>query len=211
MCLYSNNIHHCSLATCKHINVHDEEQVCEITGICYPLDFIIPTQYECAKRSAPKQSQNAVIKPAKRARLGGEFGVSEKHQAEAYDVIKDILSKVKLSGETSSLIGLVDIKQLVDISQSLWRECIQTREYNLKPFRYRHRYHVIVVLYAGISGLKTPDGDKVLVPQNDVLKQWLPMRKTLPSLTRNKLQTGMITKTNKLFLAFMRELYPNLL
>jgi hypothetical protein len=166
---------------------------------------VIPTQYECAGRSAPKHTQNAIIHTAKRARLGGEYGVTEKHHSEATTLINQITTQVEIEDQ-STLASHLDIESIVALSQDLWRQCMQTKEYNDNPFRYRHRYHVLVVLYSFIKGIKIDYGEKTLIPHNDMIKKWLPPVRQLPRRLKD-VDVSTYTKTNKIFLSCMRELY----
>jgi hypothetical protein len=208
VCTATNNYHTCSLQTCNAFSFFDDEKVCDITGNCYPPDEVVPTQYDCARRTAPKRSAATPVsgkRTPKRARLGAN-GTCEKHKMEALHTIEQVLRPLRTSTD-EEVLPLVCVADIITRSESLWRQCIQTKVYKTQPFRYRHRYHVLVVLYACIKGLHIGTPKKTtLVESIDVIRQTLPPFKSLPRRIPD-LDQSTFTKTNKIFLACMRELY----
>jgi hypothetical protein len=203
ICLHSNNVHVCSSQLCNRLQPGDEDQVCEITANSYPLDYVVPQQYECAQPERVKPQQETFQRKAKRARLNVQ-SVTGKHEAEAYTMLSHVMEPLT-NKEGKSLMSVVNARDIIRVSEYLWGQCMQTSVYKAHPFRYRHKYHVLVVLYACIKGLFF---NKVqLVPQIDAIRQWLPPFKTLPKRVRD-LDISTFTKTNKIFLACMRELHP---
>ena len=218
VCVRSGNFHVCSMAACRCTTLYEDEYVCDITGNYYGLEAIIPPQYDNARPTAPRHpainssSNTSAVssnRKAKRPRVakGSRLhvcGVSEKHNSEALNVLTQVLRPL-LDGE-QPVTERCNLSELIAASQRLWSQCVSTNMYKLQPFRYRHRYHVLVVLYASIKGLKV--NTTTIVPQQDVIKRCLPPFKTLPRRIQD-LDQSTFTKTNKIFLACMRELYTS--
>lgn len=211
VCVHSGNYHICSMTACHETTIYDDEHVCEITGNSYAAEAVIPPQYNNAKPTAPRHSnskpQTGGAPSAKRQRVSKSSklhmsGVSEKQSAEALNVLTQVL-KPLYDGD-SLLTERCNIADLLASCQRLWSQCVSTSMYKLQPFRYRHRYHVLVVLYSSIKGLKVES--TTIVPYVDAIKRCLPPFKTLPRRIKD-LDQSTFTKTNKIFLACMRELY----
>jgi hypothetical protein len=204
ICLHSNNVHFCSLRACDHLVVDAETQVCSITAQSYPLDCVIPVQYECAQRTMPRAGPStAAQRSAKRVKLNVS-GSTEKHEAEAMNLLKSVLSPIVVRDTGQTLFASVSIEGLIQTCETLWKACVQTEEYSRQPFRYRHKYHVLVVLYVSIKGLSVR-GVQV-IPANALIRRWLPPS---PHIIKSlkELDQSTFTNTNKMFLACMTELY----
>lgn len=147
----------------------------------------------------------ATAPAAKRARLH-LMGVNEKHHMEAFNLIRQVLEPIRDTTDGVSIYNKVPVQSLLDTAERTWRECVQTNEYKQQPFRYRHKYHVLVVLYAAIKGLAITNSHTTLVEPNEIIKKHLPPFKTLPKRIKD-LNISTFTKTNKIFLACMREKY----
>jgi hypothetical protein len=206
LCQASGNLHICSVHKCKHLQSDDETQWCDITANTFPLECVVPLQYDCITHTAPKPAPDVLRRPAKRARLHMD-GMAEKHQTESLNTIRQVLGPLQ-DDEGVPLTESIDLMRIVCLAEDLWRKCIQTKEYSAQPFRYRHRYHVLVVLYASIKGLRMKAKATTLIPQNELVRRYMPPFKTLPKRITD-LDISTFTKTNKIFLACMRELYEN--
>jgi hypothetical protein len=216
VCVHSGNYHVCSMASCKNTTLYEEEYVCDITGNCYPLDAIIPSLYDNARAVKPapvrtdaQANGSTNQKPTKRPRIAkasrlGAPGVADKHRSEAINVLDQVLRP--LQDGDKPVTECCDMTDLLSSCKRLWSQCVKTNIYKLQPLRYRHRYHVLVVLYASIKGLKV--NSTTIVQQQDVIKRCLPPFKTLPRRIKD-LDQSTFTKTNKIFLACMRELYTS--
>lgn len=195
-------------------------------------------------------SQTAVPAKAKRARLGGTTHTIEVQEAQTVTLLRSILTSIEVSAaaattDDNAKLSLFDVLDaldapandssvdtkkkkktlfdaLVQTSQQLWRQCIHTKVYEKNPYKYRHNYHVLVVLYHSLVGFRTlavaavgtnavAHGSGVcLIEANAHLKKWLPplrmlFKKNIKGCTSFK--TGSYTKTSKIFLACMREIY----
>jgi hypothetical protein len=209
VCRLSNNIHFCSLSTCNRLQVDssEETQVCEITACCYPLDYVMSIEMEasCGMHSQlPKPSEpDKTICKRNRDQTDPTFIC--KQRLDTFNTIRSILSTIKTSAGTP-LLDALNTAEITETADRLWHMCVQTTEYKKQPYRYRHRYHVLVVLYGAIKGLHSGTSD-VLIKQNDLLRQYLPPFKLIPKRVKD-LDISTFTKTNKIFLACMRELFP---
>lgn len=208
VCIASNNVHFCSLTACNRLVSDAETQVCEITACCYGLDMAaVPAYYDCAKREKPNDVRgDADSRIQRRTREHTEDG---SNRTETFNLLRKVLEPLRAQPEDKSLASLVDLPMLMEVCERLWFLCTETRHYRSQPCRYRHRYHVLVVLYASIKGItvETRRGKtEVLVPHNEHIKRHLPPFKTLPRRIKG-LDVNTFTKTNKIFLACMRELH----
>lgn len=211
VCRRSNNIHFCSLSACNRLTTDGEEdsQVCEVTACCYPLNYVMSAEMEMnsgmhsqiPKAHAPDKTV------CKRNRDQANPTVAEKQRVDTHNTIKAILGPIRTKTGVP-LLEAVNTTLLAETANQLWRACVGTAQYKEQPYRYRHRYHVLVVLYNAIKGLKTDNGSQILIQQNELIRRYLPPFRSLSKLTKIKdLDVSTFTKTNKIFLACMRELH----
>lgn len=219
VCRRSNNIHFCSLAACDRLTTDSEEdsQVCEVTACCYTLNFVMSAEMELnsgmhsqiPKAHAPDKSV------CKRNRDQSDPTVAAKQRVETENIMKEVLGPIRINAG-ASLYQAVNTTLIAETVNRLWRACVGTNEFKAQPYRYRHRYHVLVVLYNSIKGLK--NGSQELITPNTLIRKYLPEFRVLADQYKAKAKTktqsksklydiSTLTKTNKIFLACMRELY----
>lgn len=224
VCIASNNVHFCSARLCRCLQVDSDEevQVCSITACCYPLDFVMSIDMELSSGSATSTSAAAPSRQlpvhapsprtrpdmsiSKRMRDQSNPTIAVKQRLEVRHQLKQVLEPV-ITDSGVSLFHLIDKQRLIDTTCNLWRKCISTKQYQQQPYRYRHRYHILVVLYGCIKGLAIHKQKVELIPQCEAIHRYLPPFKTLPKRIKD-LDISTYTKTTKIFLACMRELYP---
>lgn len=259
VCTHSNNVHFCSAALCQHLFDCEDSQVCAITNSCYPLAFVIPAQYDCAKRVHSHTQGGAEADQPKSKR--GRVSANAKNEAEAHNVLKHMLGSIRVMVEpagpggrkrgpgaepppppsalstltssqsdtttssissqfpsstasaagstlsTATLFDVSPIEDLLDLGRRLWYKCTATTTYRKQPFRYRHKYHVLVVLYACIKGLKTGDRVGIDIPCYAYIRRYLPPFKRMHAVAKaHSYDVSTFTQTNKIFLLCMREI-----
>jgi hypothetical protein len=187
-------------------------QVCSITNNSYRLAYVIPAQYDCAKRTTPVghgQAKDQTKNKAKAARLSS----SAKNEADTFNVLKSVLAKVTVHGKhacthgsSKTLFDICPVSELIELIRKLWFKCIGTSVYQAQPFRYRHKYHALVVLYLCIKGLKTEDKIGFDIPCCQSIRQHLPPFKKMNQLVSKEFDVSTFTQTNKIFLMCMREI-----
>lgn len=218
ICKASNNLHCCSSAICNELIAdHDEEtQVCRITNNCYPLDFVLSAEMESNRpqvdRSQLKEKFHIVAglepKSNKRTRQQYEADVMEKNRLDTIHVLQQVMSVFK----TATGMTLYEYKHVVDEvrknADDLWLAITRTKQYQkCKTYSYRHKYHVLTVLYHAITGFSTSQG-KCLVTQHDIIKRYLTPFKDLSKETSLKdLDVSTFTKTRTMFRKCLQEIH----
>lgn len=222
VCRLTNRMHVCSLSKCNRLTTDGDEdsQVCEVTACCYSLNFVMSSEMEMnsGMHSQMPKTRAPDTAVCKRNRDQSDPTVAAKQKAETENIMKEVMGSIRINAGCS-LYQAVNTTLLAETVHRLWRACVNTNEFKAQPYRYRHRYHVFVVLYNSIKGLK--HGDQELITPNTLIRRYLPefrvlaeqfktkTKKTEKTQSKSKLyDVSTLTKTNKIFLACMRELYP---
>jgi hypothetical protein len=131
--------------------------------------------------------------------------IAYQHGAESTSILHGILDNVTITGAGGryALSSKVNIPELAAICQSLWIQCSSTKFYTLNAQKYSFEYHVYVVLYKCITGYRVDYNCITLIPALPVIQKYLPPIKKLKNIKVSK-----YTKTNKIFIRCMDELYP---
>lgn len=203
ICQTTGDYHVCTQATCDAKIHTDENMVCTLTGLCYPLDFQVEHGYDnagwtkrdtlsqtpaVAKMAAPTTPPGAVnrkrVRPSPKtspARVPvRKFTTTDQSQHKltgtAVTIIQQVFQNI-VDNQGKSVLQSLNVQQLAEVCRQTWCDIMQTETLKQKKFKYKEEYHCMIVLYEMVDGVQLQD--RIIIPQNATIKRYLPPVKNI--------------------------------